>query len=178
MGGSTPIGIPVRVVALGGLGEIGLNLMAIECSGSAIIIDCGVMFPDQPEFGGGGLIPEFSWIEQTRGKIEGIVLTHAHEDHIGALPDLLPRINVPVYGTDLRLAFVRRRLAEAWFAREVSLRSVLPRRRFRAGPFEVEPISVTHSTPDSVALAIRSPAGTIVHTGDFKIDETPVDERV
>jgi ribonuclease J len=178
MAGSSPIGIPVRLVALGGLGEIGLNLMAIECSGSAIIIDWGVMFPDQPEFGGGVLIPEFSWLERTRVKIEGIVLTHAHEDHIGALPHLLRRIKVPVYGTDLTLAFVRRRFAEASVAEEVSLVSVWPRRPFRAGPFEVEPIRVTHSTPDSVALAIRTPAGTIVHTGDFKIDEAPVDDRV
>lgn len=178
MAGSTPIGIPVRLVALGGLGEIGLNLMAIECSGSAIIIDCGVMFPDQPELGGGVLIPEFAWLERTRAKIEGIVLTHAHEDHIGALPHLLRRIKVPVYGTDLTLAFVRRRLAEAAFAEEVSLVSMRPRRPFLAGLFEVEPIRVTHSTPDSVALAIRTPAGTIVHTGDFKIDEAPVDDGV
>jgi len=176
MAGSTPIGIPVRLVALGGLGEIGLNLMAIECSGSAVIIDCGVMFPDQPEFGGGVLIPEFAWLERTRAKIVGIVLTHAHEDHIGALPHLLRRIKVPVYGTDLTLAFVRRRLAEAAFAEEVSLVSIRPRRRFLAGLFELEPIRVTHSTPDSVALAIRTPAGTIVHTGDFKIDEAPLDD--
>jgi ribonuclease J len=178
MAGSTPIGTPVRLVALGGLGEIGLNLMAIECSGSALVIDCGVMFPDQPELGGGVLIPEFAWLERTRAKIEGIVLTHAHEDHIGALPHLLRRIKVPVYGTDLTLAFVRRRLAEAAFAEEVSLVSIRPRRPFLAGPFEVEPIRVTHSTPDSVALAIRTPAGTIVHTGDFKIDEAPVDDGV
>jgi len=152
--------------------------MAIECSGSAVIIDCGVMFPDQPEFGGGVLIPEFAWLERTRAKIVGIVLTHAHEDHIGALPHLLRRIKVPVYGTDLTLAFVRRRLAEAAFAEEVSLVSIRPRRRFLAGLFELEPIRVTHSTPDSVALAIRTPAGTIVHTGDFKIDEAPVDDGV
>jgi ribonuclease J len=175
MAESSPISIPVRLVALGGLGEIGLNLMAIECAGSAVIIDCGLMFPDQPEFGGGVLIPEFSWLERTRVKIEGIVLTHAHEDHIGALPHLLRRIKVPVYGTDLTLAFVGRRLAEASLAEGASLVPIRPGRSFPAGPFEVEPIRVTHSTPDSVALAIRTPAGTIVHTGDFKIDEAPVD---
>jgi ribonuclease J len=175
MAESSPISIPVRLVALGGLGEIGLNLMAIECAGSAVIVDCGLMFPDQPEFGGGVLIPEFSWLERTRVKIEGIVLTHAHEDHIGALPHLLRRIKAPVYGSDLTLAFVGRRLAEASFAEEASLVPIRPRRSFPAGPFEVEPIRVTHSTPDSVALAVRTPAGTIVHTGDFKIDETPVD---
>ena len=175
MAESTSISVPVRLVALGGLGEIGLNLMAIECAGSAIIIDCGVMFPEQPELGSGVLIPEFSWLERSRLQVEGIVLTHAHEDHIGALPHLLRRVNVPVYGTEVTLAFVRRRLAEGPFAGEAALIPIKPRQNLNLGPFEIEPIRVTHSTPDSVALAIRTPTGTIVHTGDFKIDEAPVD---
>lgn len=175
MAEGTPINVPVRLVALGGLGEIGLNLMALECAGSSIIIDCGVMFPDQPEYGGGVLIPEFSALERPGLKIEGIVLTHAHEDHIGALPHLLRRINVPIYGSEITLAFVRRRLSEGPFSGEAALVPIRPRQILSLGPFQIEPIRVTHSTPDSLALAIRTPSGTIVHTGDFKIDEAPID---
>jgi len=168
---------PVRVVALGGLGEIGLNLMAVECAGTAIIVDCGLMFPDQPEFGGGVYVPDFSWLERSLPRVEGILLTHAHEDHIGALPHLLSRIDAPVYGTEVTLAFARRRLVQApvTFTRDARLVPIQPRHPFQLGPFEIEPLRVTHSTPDSVALAMRTPSGTIVHTGDFKIDERPVD---
>jgi ribonuclease J len=172
---STSTSAQVRIIALGGLGEIGLNLMAIECAGRAILIDCGVMFPDEPALGGGLYIPEFSWLEQSRFKIEAIVLTHAHEDHIGALPHLLRRLPGPVYGTEVTLAFTRRRLEEARFDSMPDMRVIAPRRAFSAGPFQVEPIRVTHSTPDSVALAIRTPAGIIIHSGDFKIDDAPVD---
>ncbi len=171
----SPTTAPVRLVALGGLGEIGLNLMAIECAGRAIVIDCGVMFPDEPALGMGTYIPEMAWLERSHVAIEAVVLTHAHEDHIGALAHLLRRFNVPVYGTDITLAFVRRRLVEAEFDEPADLRTILPRKVFEAGPFQVEPIRVTHSTPNSIALAIRTPAGIIVHSGDFKIDDAPVD---
>src|ERR1700676_147204 len=110
MAASTSTTAPVRIVALGGLGEIGLNLMAIECAGRAIVIDCGVMFPDEPTLGLGTYIPEMAWLERSHVAVEAVVLTHAHEDHIGALPHLLRRFNVPVYGTDITLAFARRRL--------------------------------------------------------------------
>jgi ribonuclease J len=175
MAASTSTTAPVRIVALGGLGEIGLNLMAIECAGRAIVIDCGVMFPDEPGLGLGTYIPDMSWFENSRVAVDAVVLTHAHEDHIGAVPNLLRRFNVPVYGTDITLAFTRRRLTDAQFDDRLDLRTVAPGQAFEAGPFTVEPIRVTHSTPNSIALAIRTPAGTIVHSGDFKIDETPVE---
>jgi ribonuclease J len=165
---------PVRIVPLGGLGEIGLNLMVIECNQHAIIIDAGVMFPEERGLGLGRLLPEVSYIEQAHLEVDAIILTHAHEDHIGALPYFLRKFPAPVYGTDLTLAFVRRTLNEEGPA-GADLRSLRPAVELRAGPFAVEPIRVTHSTPDSVALALRTPAGLIVHTGDFKIDPAPVD---
>jgi ribonuclease J len=165
---------PVRVVALGGLGEIGLNLMVVECGQNAIVIDAGVMFAEERELGVGLLLPDLSYLEDSRLNLEGILLTHAHEDHIGALGYLLRRFPAPVYGTEVTLAFARRGLAEDGLA-GADLRLLHPGAEIEFGPFRVEPVRVTHSTPDSVALAIRTPAGMIVHSGDFKIDPAPVD---
>jgi ribonuclease J len=164
----------VKIVPLGGLGEIGLNLMVLECAQHSIIIDAGVMFPEERGLGIGRLLPEVSYLEQTRPQVDAIFLTHAHEDHIGALPYLLRKFPAPVYGTDIALAFVRRSLSEEGPV-GVDLRVLRPSMEAHAGPFAIEPVRVTHSTPDSVALAIRTPAGLIVHTGDFKIDPAPVD---
>jgi ribonuclease J len=163
----------VKLVALGGLGEIGLNLMVLESAGEAIIIDAGVMFPEQRSLGADLLIPEMTYLDRRR--IAGVVLTHAHDDHIGALPFLLRRFPVPVYGTELTLAMARQRLLERAPGLEWDLRAIRPREAFEAGPFRIEPLRVTHSTPDSLMLAIDTPAGLIIHTGDFKIDDAPVD---
>lgn len=162
---------------LGGLGEIGLNLMVVECAQSAIIIDAGVMFAEERELGVGLLLPDLTYLEESRLKLEGIVLTHAHEDHIGALAYLLRQFSAPVYGTEVTLAFARRGLAEDSLA-GTDLRELHPGAEIELGPFRIEPVRVTHSTPDSVALAIRTPAGMIVHSGDFKIDPAPVDGQL
>ncbi len=175
MGAGNTASTSVRLIALGGLGEIGLNLMVLECAGRAVIVDCGVMFPEDRLLGSGVYIPELSWLTNSGLTFEGVILTHAHEDHIGALPHLLRRFRLPVYGTGVTLAFARRRLAEAYLDYDADFRPIVPGRRLSLGPFEIEPIRVTHSTPDSVALAIGTPIGTIVHSGDFKIDDAPVD---
>jgi len=176
MGSASSRTTPVKLYALGGLGEIGLNLMVLECAGHGLVIDCGVMFPEDRLLGNGVYVPDFSELSQKNIPIDAVVLTHAHEDHIGALPYLLRRFAVPVYGSGITLAFVRRRLDEAgMYEAEHDLRKIEPRVSFAIGPFNIEPLRVTHSTPDSMALAIRTPAGIIVHSGDFKIDQAPVD---
>jgi len=164
----------VRIAPLGGLGEIGLNLLVIECAQHAIVIDAGVMFPEERGLGIGRLLPEISYLEQAHLQIDAIILTHAHEDHIGALPYLLRKFPAPVYGTDITLAFVRRSLSQEGPS-GADLRPLRTGTEVQSGPFSIEPVRVTHSTPDSVALAIRTPAGLILHTGDFKIDPAPVD---
>jgi len=164
----------VRIVPLGGLGEIGLNLMVLECGSSAIVIDAGVMFFEERALGIGLLVPDLRYLTQRQLTLEAVFLTHGHEDHIGALPHLLSKFPAPVYGTAVTLAFARRALAEEGPA-DLDLRTMSAGHVIEAGAFRIEPVRVTHSTPDSVALAIRTPAGLIVHSGDFKIDPTPVD---
>jgi ribonuclease J len=165
----------LTVVPLGGLGEFGMNMMAMRFGDDMIVIDAGMMFPESELLGVDLVIPDTTYLKQNRGNLRAIVLTHGHEDHIGALPYILRDFNVPVYGTRFTLALVKKRLEEAGLLDSATLREVLPGRVVEIGPFEVEFIPVTHSTVDCVTLAIRTPLGVIMHTGDFKVDQTPVD---
>ena len=172
----------LRIIPLGGLGEIGLNLMLIEyCpAGSediaAIAVDCGLMFPEREMLGIDVVIPDFSYLREKR-HLKGVVFTHGHEDHIGALPHLLREFNVPVYGTPFTLGLLRDKLDEHDLLDDTELHEFRPRQSWQVGPFQIEGIHVTHSIIDAVALAITTPLGVVVHTGDFKIDQTPIDGR-
>jgi len=167
----------LRIIPIGGLGEIGMNLMVYEYGDSAIVADCGMMFPDAATLGVDVVIPDMTYLFENAHKIAAVFLTHGHEDHIGAVPFLAERIRVPVYGMPLTLGFVKDKLEEFAMAGDVELRILYPRSPVKAGLFEVEPIRVTHSIVDSVALAIRTPVGTVIHTGDFKLDPTPIDGK-
>ena len=162
-------------IPLGGLGEFGMNMMALRYGDDIIVIDAGMMFPESELLGIDLVIPDITYLKQNRAHVRAIVLTHCHEDHIGALPYILRDLNVPVYGTRFTLALVKKRLEEANLLDSTILREVPPGRRIEIGPYEIEFIPVTHSTIDCVALAVRTPLGVIIHTGDFKIDQTPVD---
>lgn len=164
----------LEVVPLGGLGEFGMNMLALTWGETTIVVDAGVMFPDPELLGVDRIIPDFTYLQQ-KGPVAALVLTHGHEDHIGAVPHVLPYVDGPVYGTPLTLALVEPKLVEHGLAGTHSLISVRPRDRVSVGPFSIEFIRVTHSMPDCVALAIHTPAGVVVHTGDFKIDQTPID---
>lgn len=164
----------VKVSFLGGLNEIGKNITLIECEGDMIIIDCGMAFPDGDMLGVDLVIPDFTYIEQNFDKVKGIVLTHGHEDHIGGLPYLLSRVNIPIYGTPLTLGLVGNKLREHSLFNKAKLNVVNAGDTIKLGCMEVKFIHVNHSIPDAVAFAIRTPAGTLVHTGDFKIDCTPI----
>ncbi len=163
----------LRLVPLGGLGEIGLNMLLVEYGDSAVAIDCGVMFPEPSMLGIDLVVPDVSYLRERPERLKGIVLTHGHEDHIGALPFIARELPVPAYATPFAHALVENKLAE----HELTL----PLERFKAGdtwrvgPFEIEAVHITHSIVDAVALAIRTPLGTIVHSGDFKFDQTPLD---
>ena len=166
---------PVKFTALGGLNEIGKNLYVYECCNDMFIVDCGLAFPDENMLGVDLVVPDFSYLEKNRERFRGIVITHGHEDHIGALPYLLKKINVPIYGTRLTLGLVEGKLKEHGLLSQTSLNVVEPRHNVRMGCMSVEFIRVNHSIPDSCALAIHTPAGVIVHTGDFKVDYTPIE---
>jgi ribonuclease J len=161
-------------IPLGGLGEFGMNMMALRYGDDIIVIDAGMMFPESELLGVDLVIPDITYLKQNRQLVRAIILTHGHEDHIGALPYILRDLNVPIYGTRFTLALVKKRLTEANLLDSTTLREVIPGRRVEVGPYEIEFIPVTHSTIDCVALAVRTPVGIIIHTGDFKIDHTPV----
>jgi ribonuclease J len=165
----------VRLIPLGGLGEIGLNMMLVEFGDELIAVDCGLMFPDDELPGIDYVIPDFSYALARRSGFRGVVLTHGHEDHIGALPYLLRECPLPVYGTPLTLALVSEKLREHGLSESADLRPMRSREPFELGPFRVEAIRVTHSIVDGMGLAIDTPAGTVVMTGDFKLDPSPLD---
>ncbi len=168
---------PVRVVFLGGLGEIGRNCMAIEQEGKVLLIDCGLMFPDADMHGIDLVLPDFTWLRQRADDIVGVVATHGHEDHVGALQYLLRELSFPIYGSAVTLGLARNRIEEAGLLGKTDLVTVRDGERLMIGPFDVEFIPVTHSVPHAHAIALHTPQGVILHTGDFKLDLTPVDGR-
>ncbi|MDQ6947738.1 MAG: ribonuclease J [Actinomycetota bacterium] len=168
---------PVRVTFLGGLGEIGRNCAAIEVEGRLLLLDCGLMFPTSDMPGVDLVLPDFSWLLKNRDRIEGAVLTHGHEDHVGALQFLLRELSFPLFGSALTLGLARGRIEEAGLLGRTKLNPVVDGERRKIGPFDVEFIPVTHSVPHGFATAFHTPVGTILHSGDFKIDLTPIDGR-
>ncbi|HXY15090.1 MAG TPA: ribonuclease J [Terriglobales bacterium] len=168
----------LHVVPLGGLGEFGMNCMALRWGEDIIVIDAGLMFPEAELLGVDIVVPDISYLTENRQRVRAIVLTHGHEDHIGALPWMLSELNVPVWGTEFTLAYVEDKLDEHGLLDNADLREIRPGERFKIGPFTIHPIPVTHSLVDCVALAIHTPLGVILHTGDFKVDPTPTDNRL
>jgi ribonuclease J len=168
----------LRIIPLGGLGEIGLNMMVYEYGDIIFIVDAGLMFPDDYMLGIDYVIPDMSYIKKRAANVEAVVLTHAHEDHIGALPYLLKEVNVPIYGTPFTLGLVRHKLEEHDLIASARLYEISPGDTLKIGPCELEFIRVCHSVVDGVGIAIRTPVGRVVHTGDFKIDHTSVDSMM
>src|SRR3954470_19138332 len=168
----------LQVIPLGGLGEFGMNMTAIRYADDIIIVDCGMMFPDAELLGVDLVMPDLTFLKENQQYIRAVVLTHGHEDHIGAVPYFLSEIDVPVYGTDFTLALVDRRMEEYDLDEEPRFIHVKPRQIVDIGPFKVEFIHVTHSIVSAVALAITTPLGVIIHTGDFKVDPTPTDNEL
>lgn len=166
---------PLKIIPLGGLNEIGKNLTVFEYSNDIFIVDCGLAFPDSEMLGVDIVIPDFTYLEQNADKIRGVVITHGHEDHIGALSYLLKKINIPVYATRLTIGLIEGKLKEFDLLSGAKLNIVVPRQTVKMGCMAVEFIRVNHSIPDAVALAIHTPAGVVVHTGDFKVDYSPIE---
>lgn len=169
---------PIKIIPLGGLNEIGKNITCFECGNDMFIVDCGLAFPDSDMLGVDIVIPDFSYIEKNVEKLKGVVLTHGHEDHIGSLPYFLKKFNVPVYGTKLTLGLVENKLKEHGLINKVKLNVVVPKQVVHLGCMGVEFIRVNHSIPDACGLAIHSPAGVLIHTGDFKIDYSPIESEM
>ena len=169
---------PVRIIPLGGLGEIGKNITVYEYYGDMILVDCGMTFPDEDTPGIDTIIPDFTYVLENRDKIKGLVVTHGHEDHIGAIPYLLKNFNLPIYATRLTIGLISGKLKEHKLLGDAKLNEVKAGETVTLGKFKVEFIHVNHSIPDAVGFAITCGAGTVVHMGDFKIDTTPIDDKV
>jgi ribonuclease J len=167
----------LKMIPLGGLGEFGMNCLALRWQDDIIVIDAGLMFPEEELLGVDIVVPDISYLTENRSKVRAILLTHGHEDHIGGLPWILSELNVPVYGTEFTLAYVEGKLEEHRLLDDADLIEMLPGKRFTLGPFSIMPIRVTHSLVDCVALAIHTPVGVVLHTGDFKIDLSPPDGK-
>ena len=170
--------INVKIAFLGGINEVGKNMTLYECNGDMILVDCGLAFPEPDMLGVDLVIPDFTYVEDNADKIKGIFITHGHEDHIGGLAYLLKRVNIPVYATRLTIGLIENKLTEHKILENVKLNVIKPKDKIKLGCFEIEAIHVNHSIPDALALAISSPAGLILQTGDFKIDTTPIDGDV
>lgn len=169
---------PLRIIPLGGLGEIGKNITLYEYDGDMFLVDCGMSFPDEETPGIDIVIPDFTYVLENRDKIKGLVVTHGHEDHIGAIPYLLRNFNVPIYATNLTIGLIQGKLKEHKLLSDAKLNVAKPGDVIKLGKFQIEFIHVNHSIPDAVGFAITCPAGTVVQTGDFKIDTTPIDDYV
>ncbi len=167
----------LQIIPLGGLGEFGMNCLALRWQDSILVIDAGLMFPEPELLGVDIVVPDISYLIENRAMVKAIVLTHGHEDHIGGLPWILSELKVPVYGTEFTLAYVENKLEEHRLADEIELFELIPGERVTIGPFTINPIRVTHSLVDCVALAVHTPVGVIIHTGDFKIDLSPTDNK-
>jgi len=168
---------PLKVIPLGGLGEIGLNMMVIEYEDTAILVDAGLMFPEEDMLGIDIVIPDFTYLQTKPNHLKALIVTHGHEDHIGAIPFLLREFPVPIFGTALTLALIREKLKEHALLDRCELNQIAARETISIGPFQIEFIQVCHSIPDGVGLAIHTPVGVLIHSGDFKIDQTPIDGK-
>ena len=167
----------LKIIPLGGLGEFGMNCLALRWEDDIIVIDAGLMFPESELLGVDIVVPDITYLVENKAHVRAIILTHGHEDHIGGLPWILSELKVPVYATEFTLAYVEGKLEEHQLLDETELIEITPKEKFTVGPFTIEPIRVTHSLVDCVALAIETPVGVVIHTGDFKIDLSPLDDK-
>jgi ribonuclease J len=167
----------LKIIPLGGLGEFGMNCLALRWEDDIVVIDAGLMFPESELLGVDIVVPDITYLIENKQHVRGIILTHGHEDHIGGLPWILSELKVPVYATEFTLAYVEGKLEEHQMLDDTELIEIVPKEKFTLGPFTIEPIRVTHSLVDCVALAIETPVGVVIHTGDFKIDLSPLDDK-